>query len=51
MEGEKFKHEIRIAARCMKPCFKNLNTSMVAETESDCMNNCVAKGMDVTTSL
>ena len=50
-ETEKQKHEIKLAARCIKPCFKNLNTSMVSETEGDCMTNCIAKGMDVVTQF
>ena len=35
------------AAKCMKPCFKNFNTTMVTETESECMTNCVAKRLEV----
>lgn len=40
------KFEIDTAARCMKPCFRNFNTSVVSEFESDCMTNCIAKGLE-----
>ena len=48
---ETSKYEIRAAAKCVKPCFKNLNTGMVAESESECMTNCVAKSFQVLASL
>jgi hypothetical protein len=40
------KFEISTAARCMKPCFRNFNTSVVSEFESECMTNCIAKGLE-----
>ena len=40
------KFEIEAAAKCMKPCFHNLATSIVSETESECMTNCVVKGLE-----
>lgn len=40
------KFEVDTAAKCMKPCFRNFNTSSVSETESECMTNCIAKGLE-----
>jgi hypothetical protein len=40
------KFEIETAAKCMKPCFRTFNTSVVSENESECMTNCIAKGME-----
>lgn len=40
------KFEIETAAKCMKPCFRNFNTSSVSENESECMTNCIAKGLE-----
>ena len=40
------KFELDTAAKCMRPCFKNLQTTVVSEAESDCMTNCVAKGLE-----
>ena len=43
--------EIETAAKCMKPCFKNFATSVVSENESECMTNCVAKGLETLAQL
>jgi hypothetical protein len=40
------KFEIDLAARCMKPCFRNFQTPVVSENESECMTNCIAKGLE-----
>ena len=40
------KFEIEHATKCMKPCFRNFATSVVSEPESECMTNCVAKGLE-----
>ena len=45
------KFEIDTATRCMQPCFHNMNTSVVSESESECMTNCVAKGLETLMSL
>ncbi len=45
------KFEISTAARCMKPCFKNFATTVVSETESECMTNCIAKSIETLTTM
>lgn len=39
-------YEIRIAAKCMQPCFTNMESQGMSQKESDCMTNCTAKGME-----
>jgi len=34
---------------CIKPCFKNLNTNVVTIEESECMTNCMGKGLEAQT--
>ena len=51
VQSNRTKYEIDTAAKCMKPCFKNFNTSVVSETESECMTNCIAKGLETLTQL
>ncbi len=46
VQNNRTKFEIDTAAKCMKPCFRNFATSVVSETESECMTNCIAKGME-----
>ena len=46
MKNIKARYELNLAARCMKPCMKNFTTPVVAERESKCMTNCVAKGLE-----
>lgn len=31
-------------AKCIKPCFNEMQTSVVNTSESECMTNCIAKG-------
>lgn len=45
------KHQLETAAKCMKPCFKNFTTTMISESESECMTNCVAKGLETLSHL
>jgi Tim10/DDP family zinc finger len=45
------KFEIETAAKCMKPCFRNMTTSVVSENESECMTNCIAKGLETLAQL
>ena len=45
------KYEIDTAAKCMKPCFHNLMTPVVSESESECMTNCIAKSLEVMAQL
>jgi hypothetical protein len=44
--GLKAKYQITAATRCMKPCFKNFNTPVITENESECMTNCVGKSLE-----
>ena len=46
MQNLRTKYEIDTAAKCMKPCFRNFNTTVVSEGESECMTNCVAKSLE-----
>ena len=32
--------------KCIAPCFKNLDTNVVTIEESECMTNCMAKGLE-----
>lgn len=45
------KFEIDVATKCMKPCFRQLATSSVSENESECMTNCIAKGLESLSQL
>lgn len=45
------KYELDSAAKCMKPCFHNFQTAVVSESESECMTNCVAKGLETLMQL
>lgn len=45
------KFEIETAAKCMKPCFRAFNTTVVSENESECMTNCIAKGLETLTQF
>ena len=45
------KYEIDNAAKCMKPCFHNMMTPVVSESESECMTNCIAKSLEVVSQL
>jgi hypothetical protein len=47
----KAKYQLETAAKCIKPCFKNFSTPVVTETESDCMTNCVSKGLEAMVHL
>ena len=40
------KYEMSTAAKCIKPCFSNFKTGAVSERESECMTNCIAKGLE-----
>ena len=51
MQGMRTKFEIDTAARCMLPCFRNLTTPVVSENESECMTNCIAKGLETLSHL
>jgi hypothetical protein len=33
--------------RCVAPCLTSLSTSVVTTEESECMTNCIGKGMEV----
>jgi hypothetical protein len=39
-------YQLETAGKCMKPCFKNLASPVVNEKESECMTNCVSKGLE-----
>ena len=41
------KYQIEMSGKCIKPCFKHFKTPAVTEGESECMNNCVAKGLEL----
>jgi hypothetical protein len=43
--------EYEHAAKCMKPCFKTFASPVVTESESECMTNCVAKGLETLSHL
>ena len=51
IENGMTKYELSSAIRCMKPCFKVYETPVVSESESECMNNCVAKSLESLTQL
>ena len=51
MEVTKAKYALDAAGSCIAPCFKNLTTGMVSESESECMTNCVAKSMETLSLL
>jgi hypothetical protein len=51
MQAGRAKYELDTAAKCIKPCFRVFNTGMVTETESECMTNCVAKGLETLSLL
>ena len=36
-------------AHCMNPCFTNMTSPVVSQNESDCMTNCVGKGIETLT--
>ena len=33
-------------SHCIRPCFTNLKTNVVTTEESECMTNCMGKGME-----
>ena len=37
----------KLMSSCIKPCFTNLDTMVVSLEESECMTNCMGKGMEV----
>ena len=37
---QRSKYELEVAGKCMKPCFRNMRSSMVSEYESECMIVC-----------
>lgn len=39
-------YELKIAAKCMQPCFTNMESQAMSQRESDCMTNCTSKGME-----
>lgn len=39
-------YELKTAAKCVQPCFTNMESPGVSQKESDCMTNCLAKGME-----
>ena len=45
------KFQITVAGKCIKPCFKYLQTPVVTEGESECMTNCIAKGLETLAGL
>lgn len=51
IQNYRTKFEIDVAAKCMKPCFRAFNTAVVSENESECMTNCVAKGLETLAQL
>lgn len=50
INNQRARFELEVAAKCMKPCFNNYKTSMVSESESECMTNCVNKGLELLTN-
>ena len=38
-----------LMASCVKPCFKHLESNVIATDESECLTNCMAKGLEVQT--
>ena len=51
VRNQRTKYEMETAAKCMKPCFHNMQTPVVSETESECMTNCIAKSLEVMSQL
>jgi hypothetical protein len=40
-------YQLETAGKCISPCFKNFESPVVSERESECMTNCVAKGLEI----
>lgn len=47
LNNYRLKFQIDTVAKCIKPCFKYMQSPMVAENESECMNNCAQKGLEI----
>ena len=45
-EGLESKFFTERAAQCTKTCFKDLDSSVVSQAESDCMTNCTSKALE-----
>lgn len=45
------KYELDAAGKCIQPCFRNMNTPVVSEFESECMTNCIAKSLETLAHL
>lgn len=43
---ERVKYEISAVAKCLKPCLRHMSTSVVFESESECLTNCTAKNLE-----
>jgi hypothetical protein len=44
---ENSRYNKQLMGKCVKPCFSNLATSVVTTEESECMTNCMGKGLEV----
>ena len=45
VEAAKFGNSL--AARCIGPCFKYLQTPVITDEESECFTNCISKGQEL----
>jgi hypothetical protein len=43
---EQKRYEKILMGKCVKPCFTALGSSVVTTEESECMTNCMTKGME-----
>lgn len=49
LEGLTTKYSIENSTGCIKHCFRNLDSPVVSQKESDCMTNCTAKALETLT--
>jgi len=45
-QEEKKRYENVLMGKCLKPCFMVKDTSVITTEESECMSNCMVKGME-----
>jgi len=46
-QEEVARYNKQLMGKCIKPCLVNLQTSVVTTEESECMTNCMGKGLQV----
>ena len=46
-QEEVARYNKQLMGKCIKPCLVNLTTSVVTTEESECMSNCMGKGLQI----